>query len=191
MTLIRARSRARLPMIASAIMAGALALTACGSGSEATTAEEPDAGTKTAVVVTDAWIRTTDGTMTGIFGVINNTTDADITIESASNTAGTITELHEMAMIDGEMVMQEKAGGVILPAGQQVVLEPGADHIMAMGLTAPVVAGEEVEVTLMLSNGETVTFMAIGKDSAAGDEEYHGDDEMDMESDMDMDGDMQ
>ncbi|MFY9331339.1 MAG: copper chaperone PCu(A)C [Candidatus Nanopelagicales bacterium] len=182
------RARARIPVIAVALMAGAITLSGCGSNSDSAATDDTASSSSATVLVTDAWIRTTDGTMTGIFGVISNTTDEDITIDSASNTASSMTELHEMAMIDGQMVMQEKAGGVVLPAGQQVVLEPGADHIMAMGLIAPVVAGEEVEVTLTLSNGETLSFMAIGKESAAGDESYHSDD---MSSDdMMSDGDM-
>jgi len=176
MLTVLARTRARIPVIAAVLMAGALTLAACGSNSDSVATDDTASGSTATVMVTDAWIRTTDSTMTGIFGVISNTTDEDITINSASNTASSMTELHEMAMVDGEMVMQEKAGGVVLPAGQQVVLEPGADHIMAMGLLAPVVAGEEVEVTLTLSNGETVSFKAIGKESAAGDEDYHSDD---------------
>lgn len=153
------------------LFAAVLTLTAgvlagCGSSSDSG-ADSPG------VTVTDAWIRASSGPMTGIFGDIVNTGD-EVTIVSASNTASAKTELHEMAMVDGEMVMQQKPGGITLPADSTVVLEPGSDHIMAMGMTAPVSVGDEVEVTLTLSNGETVTFTAIAKESAAGDEEYHG-----------------
>ena len=114
--------------------------------------------------------------MTGIFGDITNSGEQDVTIISAENTASRSTELHEMAMVDGAMVMQPKAGGVVLPAGATTVLEPGGDHIMAMGLTSAVMPGDEVRVTLTLSNGEVVSFTAVAKESAAGDEEYHGSD---------------
>jgi len=173
-------TRARLPVLAAVVFSAAIALSGCGSDSESGS----DSAESAAVEVTDAWVRTSDGPMTGIYAVIDNTTDADITIDSAANTASSITELHEMAMIDGEMVMQEKAGGVVLPANSEVVLQPGGDHIMAMGMTGPVQVGDEIEVTLTLSNGQTVSFMAVGKESAAGDEEYHGGDDMEMNGDM-------
>ena len=171
--------RKHAALLAAGLLIAGGALAGCGSNS--------DSGESTATVtVTDAWIRASDGPMTGIFGDITNSSGADVTIVSATNSASAMTELHEMAMVDGEMVMQEKAGGVVLPADSTTVLEPGGDHIMAMGMTAPVTPGEEVEVSLTLSTGQTVTFMAVAKESAAGDEEYH-------ESDMnhsDMDGDM-
>ena len=168
-------------LVAGLLIAGG-ALAGCGSSSDS--ASDPDSAAS--VIVTDAWIRASDGPMTGIFGDITNSSSADVTIVSATNSASSMTELHEMAMVDGEMVMQEKAGGVVLPADSTTVLEPGGDHIMAMGMTAPVTPGEEVEVSLTLSTGETVTFMAVAKESAAGDEEYH---ESDMDH-SDMDGDM-
>ena len=171
--------RKHASLLAAGLLIAGGGMAGCGSSS--------DSGESTATVtVTDAWIRASDGPMTGIFGDITNSSGADVTIVSATNSASAMTELHEMAMVDGEMVMQEKAGGVVLPADSTTVLEPGGDHIMAMGMTAPVTPGEEVEVSLTLSTGQTVTFMAVAKESAAGDEEYH-------ESDMnhsDMDGDM-
>ncbi len=168
-------------LVAGLLIAGG-ALAGCGSSSDSAS----DSDSAASVIVTDAWIRASDGPMTGIFGDITNSSGADVTIVSATNSASSMTELHEMAMVDGEMVMQEKAGGVVLPADSTTVLEPGGDHIMAMGMTAPVTPGEEVEVSLTLSTGETVTFMAVAKESAAGDEEYH---ESDMDH-SDMDGDM-
>lgn len=174
---------------ASLLTAGLLiaggALAACGSSSDSTE------GSDATVTVTNAWIRASDGPMTGIFGDITNSSGEEITIVSATNSASSKTELHEMAMVDGEMVMQEMAGGVMLPADSTTILEPGGDHIMAIGMSAPVVPGDEVEVSLTLSTGETVTFMAVAKESAAGDEEYHESDHSNMDhSDMDMDSDM-
>ena len=163
-------------MAAGLLIAGG-ALAGCGSQSTDSTAS---------VTVTDAWIRASDGPMTGIFGTIINSGGQDVTIESATNTASSVTELHEMAMVDGTMVMQEKAGGFVLPADSTTVLEPGGNHIMAMGMTTPVSPGEEVEVTLTLSTGQTVTFTAVAKVSAAGDEPYHESDK----GHSDMDGDM-
>lgn len=174
--------RKHASLLAAGLLIAGGALAGCGSSSDSAS----DSDSAASVIVTDAWIRASDGSMTGIFGDITNSSSVDVTIVSATNSASSMTELHEMTMVDGEMVMQEKAGGVVLPADSTTVLEPGGDHIMAMGMTAPVTAGEEVEVSLTLSTGETVTFMAVAKESAAGDEEYH---ESDMDH-SDMDGDM-
>ncbi len=180
--------RKHASLLAAGLLIAGGALAGCGSSSDSAS----DSDSAASVVVTDAWIRASDGPMTGIFGDITNSSGGDITIVSATNSASAMTELHEMAMVDGEMVMQEKAGGVVLPADSTTVLEPGGDHIMAMGMSAPVTPGDEVEVSLTLSTGETVTFMAVAKESAAGDEEYHESDKdhSDMEMDSDMDGDM-
>lgn len=176
--------RKHVSLLAAGLLIAGGALAGCGSSSDSASDSAQDSDSAASVIVTDAWIRASDGPMTGIFADITNSSGGDVTIMSATNAASSRTEIHEMAMVDGEMVMQEKAGGVVLPADSTTVLEPGGDHIMAMGMTAAVTPGDEVEVSLTLSTGETVTFMAVAKESAAGDEEYH-------ESDSDMsDGDM-
>jgi len=169
--------RSRAVLIGAAVVMGGGLLAGCSSGSET------DDSTAS-VTVNDAWIRATDGPMTGIFGVLANTTDSDVTIESASNSASEVTEIHEMVMIDGEMKMQEKAGGVVIPAGSSITLQPGGDHIMAMGVTAPIAPGDEVKVTLKLSTGQSLEFTAVAKQSAAGDEDYHSGDMDNMDGDM-------
>ena len=44
--------------------------------------------------------------------------------------------------------MQPKPGGFIVPAGGELVLQPGADHVMLMALTAPLESGTSATVTL-------------------------------------------
>jgi copper(I)-binding protein len=70
------------------------------------------------------------------------------------------------------MKMQPKAGGFVIPARGRHELEPGGDHIMLVGLTAPVKAGESVEFTLTLKDGATVQFSAVAKPFAGGNESY-------------------
>lgn len=88
-------------------------------------------------------------------------------------------------MIDGEMKMQQKDGGFVVPAGGDHVLEPGNDHVMVMDMSDPVEPGEDVEITLTLDDGTTYTYTAQGREAEVGDEEYvpSEDGEMDMESD--------
>ena len=89
-------------------------------------------------------------------------------------------ELHETVANDsGEMVMQPKEGGFVIPAGGTLTLEPGANHIMLMGLAKPIVAGDEVSFTLTFADGSTYTFTAPAKDFTGANENYVGGD-MDM-----------
>ena len=179
MTSSRSLMTTRLLLLpAAALLAAPLA--ACGS--DDTDAADTTAQTEAAVTVDDAWVKATEGEMTGSFGVISNSGDTDLTVVSATTTASDRTELHEVVMIDGEMKMTEKDEGFVVPAGGEHVLEPGADHVMVMDLQEPIAAGDSIDVTLVLDDGSEVTYSAQAREAEVGDEEYvpgdgmHGDD---------------
>jgi periplasmic copper chaperone A len=48
----------------------------------------------------------------------------------------------------GMTAMTHAAAGLTIPPGGTLVLEPGAGHVMFMGLTGPLVAGETLDATL-------------------------------------------
>jgi copper(I)-binding protein len=54
------------------------------------------------------------------------------------------------------MKMNEVEGGLVIPAGQSVTLEPGGFHIMFMELKQAFVEGSMVPVTLTFANAGTV-----------------------------------
>ena len=154
-------------------MAAVLTLSACGGAETEAAADEPtEAATLT---VEDAWVVTADDGMTAAFAVFNNPSDTDIVIASAECALSPM-ELHEMDMSSGDMVMQEKEDGFTIPAGESHILEPGGDHLMLMELSEPILAGDEVEITLHLVDGEQLVFTAVAKDFAGADEEYNHDD---------------
>ena len=166
----------RRPAVVFALAAAAaLALAGC-----ATTTPDQAAGPTTAgqsVTITDAWVKATDEGMSAAFGELASTGDSDVTLVSATSTASTSMQLHET--VDngsGSMVMQEKDGGFTIPAGGALTLEPGGNHLMLMGLTAPIVAGDEIEFTLTFSDGSDYTFTAPAKDYSGANETYTGDD---------------
>lgn len=133
--------------------------------------------------VGDAWVKATDGEMTGAFGVIKNDTGEEVAIVSATTSASDKTELHETVEKDGESIMQVKDGGFTIAAGESFTLEPGGNHVMIMALEDPIKAGDEVTITLNLGSGDPVEFTGQAKESAAGEEPYHeGDEGMDDES---------
>ena len=161
-------------------LAAALALTTAGCTTGATgTNPAPDAstsaGVSAVVTVTDPWVKATTGGMTGVFGTLTNTGTAPLTVVSATASVAGMVELHETVSDgNGAMHMQEAEGGFELAPGAAFPLEPGANHIMLMKLNAPIAAGDEVAVTLTLSDGSTVDFTAIAKDYAGANETYQG-----------------
>ncbi|MFI5953023.1 copper chaperone PCu(A)C [Cryptosporangium sp. NPDC051539] len=173
-----------LVLLASATLTGAL-LTGCGSTDAATPSpsEAPSASTSpaTAVSITDPWIKAADTGMTAAFGTLVNNTDKPLTIVSASSDVSAM-ELHEMVMKDGKMIMRPKEGGFELPAQGAHELSPGGDHLMLMDVTKPVKPGDEIAITLKLSDGTTIGFTAVGKPFTGAEESYAPDAGMDMSS---------
>jgi copper(I)-binding protein len=161
------------------LAAAALMLTGCASTSA--TAEAAPAADS--VGIADPWVTSADEGMSAAFGELSNSSDQDITVVSAESDASSMLELHETVENDsGEMVMREIDGGFVIPAGGSLTLEPGANHIMLMDLTAPLMAGEEATFTLTFSDGSTFEFTAPVKDYSGASENYEGDD-MDMDMD--------
>lgn len=166
----------------------ALLLTGCGQDSNTTVASETVAASAStsALTVSDPWVKAADDGMSAAFGTISNNSDQDITIVSASTPASPMVELHETVMgSNGTMQMQEMQGGFVIRAKSKLVLEPGANHIMLMGLTKPVEAGDDIAFDLKLKDGSTVTFTAQGKDFVGANENYSGGEESSDGSTMD------
>lgn len=156
------------------------------TGCATTEPAAPVAGAKDSesLTIADAWVKAADEGMSAAFGTLENAGATDITIVSATTSASGMVELHETIENDaGEMVMQAKAGGFVIPAGGSYELAPGGNHIMLMDLTAALKAGDESTVTLTLSDGSTFDFTALAKDYSGANETYEGDMGMDMGTD--------
>ena len=167
---------------AAVIAAAVLALAGCAADAQpaATSTSAADA-----ITVTDAWVKSADSGMSAAFGEINNGSDADVTVTAASTAASTSVELHETVENEsGQMVMRQIEGGFVIPAHGSLTLEPGGNHIMLMDLTAPLVAGDDVTLTLTYSDGTASQITAPVKDYAGANENYEsGDMNMDMSGD--------
>jgi copper(I)-binding protein len=125
----------------------------------------------------NGWVRVSEysaeaGGMTGAFAEISNHTANDVTLVGGSSASAMMVEVHEVVMIDGEMKMQAKEGGILIKAGETVTLEPGGMHVMLMGLKTPLLGGETVELTLDFDGAEDITVQWPAKASLAGDESY-------------------
>lgn len=162
-----------------AALLAAGALSACSSSEPKDSASTP-AGCP--LTVADPWVKATDTEMTGAFGVVTNPGEQEVTITSATSPAAGMVEIHEVVDKDGQMVMQPKAGGLVVPAGGTAELKPGADHLMLMELPKPIEAGDEVEITATCSTGGTVTWTSVAKPFEGGAESYEPEGDGAMES---------
>lgn len=189
--------RARLLGVPLAVLALTLGASACGSDDQAADDQAATdragagestsaaAGTPTtdpapaapAVTVEDPWVRATTGaedtTMTAAFMLLRNTGTEDATLVSASSPVAKNVQLHEMVMRDGAMTMAEAEAGIVVTAGRGKILEPGGYHVMLMGLRGGLVAGDEVELTLELSDGTTIDVTAPVKKFTEEEGHYH------------------
>lgn len=197
--------RPHTPTFVIAIAAAALFLAGCGGGSDdgaaAAQTDTAEDAAATGMGIADAWSRQpAEGqTVTAVYGIVSNPTDADVTIVAASSPVTDQVELHETLVDDdGVMQMVERPEGFVVPAGGEFAFEPGGPHVMLTGID-PATYPKEVEITFEFDTADSVTFMAEvraidgasagmehgddadmvddhGGDSAMGDDHDHGDD---------------
>ena len=175
------------------IAALSLALPLLLAGCAATDPPEHDASggrgahahEETGTALAEGWAKAGEG-MSGVFGTLENRGDQAVTLESVESPAAATVQLHRTAS-DG--TMSEVDGGFVIPAGGSFALAPGGNHIMLMDLPKPLLAGDEVALTLHFDDGTAVDTTVLVKDYAGANEQYEGD-EHDMDhGDMDMDED--
>lgn len=122
----------------------AIALAACGGN--------------VGIAIDEAWGRASPSTAeaAAFYMRIDNPTDTGDTLVGADAEPCGAVELHESSMnADGVMSMAQVAGGIAIPAGDVVLLEPGGLHIMCIGLDHELVEGEVVPVDLEFASGES------------------------------------
>lgn len=153
---------------------------ACG-GDDGATTEEGD------IEIIDPWARIARDDLGAAYFTIVNGTDDTVRLTGASTPVAERVEIHETTMgADGQMSMAEVEGGFEIPAGDELVLEPGGKHLMMMGF-APGDA-DSIELRLDFDGTEVVVQARIDREASAMTDGHMGDD---MNGDMndDMNGD--
>ncbi|AZA11561.1 copper chaperone PCu(A)C [Corynebacterium gerontici] len=174
------------------LAAAGLVLGACSNAekdaatpSSVTVTSDGETSTKAAeeakITLSDAYVKATeDGKdMTAIFGTIHNDSDQDVNVTGfKANIDAQKFELHEV--VDG--VMRQKEGGYVIPAGESLVLEPGKEHMMVMGLKQPIKAGDKVNLTIELADGTSVEVSDVPVRTIGAGQENYGNDKGDQQS---------
>ena len=112
------------------------------------------------VDVSNAWVRGTvpAQTSTGAFMTLQAHSAAKLI--GASSPAAKTVELHRMTM-DGNVMRMRPVIAIDLPAMQPVELSPGSYHVMLIGLTAQLVKGSTVPITLKIRENGKVTEQTV------------------------------
>lgn len=164
--------RRALPVV---LVAGlALGGVACGdsgtSSSSATTAapgttEPVDVG----VVATGAWARTSPASAEAgaAYMTLTNTSASDVELVGAAvpSSVAATAEVHETSRAESGMMGMKRVASLTVPANGSVELAPGGYHIMILQLVEPLVAGEDIPITLSFADGDEVQVIAEVRDS--------------------------
>jgi copper(I)-binding protein len=133
-----------------------LSVAACGSGASKTT--QPAGGF---VSIGGAWVRAAQsGGMSAAYMTITNGTLADDSLVAVSTPAAASASLHETSTDASGMTGMHPVDGIKIPAGGTVTLEPGGYHVMLMGLTGDLAAGQVVRLTLTFKTAGSIDVSA-------------------------------
>lgn len=137
-----------------ALVLGALATAACQQESAPVTQPASDG-----IEVTDARmvLNAVSGNPAAIYFTLVNNTERAITLRGASVANAESAMLHSYQEWDGQMVMGEM-GPLAVEPGASTTFEPGAQHVMVMGVSPQLQAGGTTEVTLNLLGGGKHSF---------------------------------
>ncbi len=94
-------------------------------------------------------------TNSAAFLTIDNKENKEITLVAVESDAAARVELHGHKQ-EGDMVrMFRVEEGIQIPARGQIKLQSGGYHVMMMGLKQPMKAGDQVDITLRFSDGDS------------------------------------
>ena len=86
------------------------------------------------------------------FMQLKNDSSEDISLVAAKSQVAENVELHTHTQDNGVMRMRQ-ISEISLPAGEAIKLQPGGMHIMLIGLTQNLTAGENISLLLEFSDG--------------------------------------
>ncbi len=100
----------------------------------------------------EAWTRPTpQSDIAAVYFLIHNDSSQDDALLSASTDAARVVEMHEnmsMGSGDSESTMMMPVDRVDLPAGQEVIFEPGGRHLLLIDLTKELNTGDRFTLVL-------------------------------------------
>jgi copper(I)-binding protein len=111
-----------------------------------------------AITAIEPWARATPpgAAVGGVYLSVANAADGELLLTGGSTPVADLVEIHSMRVENNVMRMSEVEGGLPLPPGGIVALEPGGFHLMLQGLLTPLVEGTTFPLTLTFGDGATL-----------------------------------
>ena len=122
------------------------------------------------IMITDAFARASAGAAknAAAFMTLKNHSGRDDHLVAVRTARARKAELHTHIHDQGVMRMRLVAR-ITVPAGAAATLKPGGDHVMLMGLSAPLKKGDTLSLTLVFEHaGEIAVAVPIGAIGARG-----------------------
>ncbi len=153
----------RLPLL---VLPALLALGACATEPEPTsetdTLDTATAAPAAGLVADGAMVRAAPagGVSAAYLTIQNGDAITDTLVRAQTSAAGRV-EIHRTAEgPDGLSAMTPVEGGLAVPAGETVMLEPGGLHVMLLDLQRDLVDGDTLSLDLEFSSGTRRTVLA-------------------------------
>ncbi|MDB4213682.1 copper chaperone PCu(A)C [Octadecabacter sp.] len=109
------------------------------------------------IEIHDQYARSSNAMTGAAFMVIHNYSDIDDRLIGVTSNAAARTEIHTHIEDDnGVMRMVHVEDGIGIPAGGEILMKRGANHVMFMGLSEPFVQDADVIITLMFETAGAV-----------------------------------
>ena len=111
--------------------------------------------------VSDPWVRAAPkgDNSAAYFAIANDSAKPNALLSARSNVAMKV-EVHESSMGAGGKMMMQPVEQVPVPAKGKAELKPGGYHVMFMGLSRDLNAGEKIDITLHFQSGDEITITA-------------------------------
>jgi copper(I)-binding protein len=138
--------------------------------------EESGAGKLDGVEIAGAWARIVPGgARTGaVYFTLRNGTATDDVLLEVRTPAAQSARLHESVTKDGVATMKELSEGLTVLAQSEVVLKPGAAHIMLVGVTRTLKVGDVLPLQIVFRQAGTLDLQVpVVRLGATGPAEQH------------------
>jgi periplasmic copper chaperone A len=115
--------------------------------------------------VNDAWARpAAKGDNGAVYFMIENGTSQDEVLLSGRTDIASAVELH-LSQVEGDHMSMHHQEQFVLPAGESVEFSPGGLHVMLVGLTRDLSAGDTFDITLLFEQAGEKNVTVTVKDN--------------------------
>jgi len=115
------------------------------------------------IIIKDEWARVTPSGSGAVYMIIKNIGNQDDNLTSASSDDSEMTMIHQTVREENIAKMIHVMGGIDLPKGKAIKLEPGGYHLMLMGINKNLSLNDRISITLSFKNNKNIEINPIVK----------------------------